>query len=374
MAIKKRGRRILTTTLIVFASIVAFVAVLGKGSFSFASYHADNKDYSDVITQGIGNTNPRVVDIAMLGAHDAFSTKVSTSSAVDPSEGADSMVRNSTIKIFADGLIVRLSRAQLGTAAIMLENGVRYFDIRLSDLNGEWYTKHALLSDKLSVYLTDVIDFLNHHPGELVVMDFHYVYFDTMTFEDLFTYLGNFKVDGFSLLDYMNFDPVATPLGELRYNQATLGGTRAGVVILAKLPASNPTYRYHYERGEGEGDGNFISIRSMWHNSSDTKTMLKGIRDEVTFLQTDTTYNDMFRVSQAQKTGVISGSDMADTLIGWSLIDLASSFNVTLVEQDDFSSWFEVMPILMVDFAISTRGQFNAKANDAMITFNQSLL
>lgn len=371
MALKKRGHRVLRTSLIVFVSIVGFVAVLGKGSFSFAAYHADNNDYSDIIQQGVGVNNPRVVDIAMLGAHDAFSTNISTQSAIDPGEDEDSMIRNSTVGIFGDGLFVRLLKAQLGNAALMLENGVRYFDVRLSNIDGEWYTKHALVSDKLSVYLTEVIDFLNQNPGEFIVFDMQHVYLGDASYDDLFAYLGSFDVGGHSLLDYVNFDSLVTPLGELTYNQVTLDGTEAGAVILARPPVS-PELNYHYERGEGQ-DGEFTSIRSIWHNSSDTDTMLDGIREETDLLGAETTYNDMFRVNQAQKTGVISGSDVVDTLVGWSLIDLASNFNVTLVGQEDFSAWLEVMPIFMVDFAISNRGEFNAKANDAMITYNQSL-
>jgi len=371
MAIKKRGKRVLWTTLIVFASIIAFVAVLGKGSFSFAGYQADDKDYSDIIQQGVGVNNPRVVDVAMLGAHDAFSSNISTKSEIDPGEDEGSMIRNSTVGIFANGLFVRLLKAQLGSAALMLENGVRYFDVRLSNIDGEWYTKHALVSDKLSVYLTDIIPFLDQNPGEFIIFDMQHVYLGDATYDDLFAYLGSFSVGGHSLLDFVNFEPIAIPLGELRYKQVTADGTKAGAVILARPPVS-VTNHYHYERGEGQ-NGEFTSIRSIWHNSSDSKTMLDGIREEAAILATETTYNDMFRVNQAQKTGVISGSDIVDTLIGWSLIDLASNFNVTLIEQEDFPDWLEVMPVFMVDFAISNRGQFNANANDAMIAFNQSL-
>lgn len=376
----KRGKRqkrsirsnfIILAGVITLSCVIALVAVICKGSFSFAGYHADGHDYSDVIRKGVGGSNPRVVDMAMLGAHDAFSSRISASSAIDPAEDEGSIVRNKTVSLLANGLIIRLSKAQLGDAVEMAASGVRYFDVRLSNIDGEWHTKHALVSDTLSYYLADLIHFLNDNPGEFIIFDMQHVYLGDSSYDELFSYLSAFKADGHCLLDYVNFDPSSIDLSDLGYNDVTMNGTCAGVVILAKTPPT-PALRYHYERGSGD-PGTSVAIRSVWHNTSSTEKMLAGIRAEYEALINNSSHKDMFCVNQAQKTGVYEGSDIVSTLAGWSLIDLANEFNPVLVSQDDFDLWLNVMPIFMVDYAISSHGQFNQKANDAMIAHNLRL-
>jgi hypothetical protein len=367
----RRRRHIISAILIVLAGIIAMVAVIGKAGFSFAVYHADDNDYSDVIRQGVKGGDPLVVDVAMLGAHDAFSSRITVSSSIDPAEDEGSIVRSKTLSLLANGLIFRLSKAQVGDAAMMASKGVRYFDVRLSNIDGEWYAKHALVSDALSYYLTDLIGFLNANPGEFIIFDMQHVYLGNSSYDDLFDYLASFKVERRSLLDYVNFNPALHILGSLKYSDVTMGGTRAGVVILAKTPPTH-VLRYHYERGNGD-KGDSVSIRSVWHNTSSTEKMLKGIRTEYDSLISDDSHVGMFCVNQSQKTGVYEGSDLFSTLTGWSLIDLANQLNPLLVSQVDFDSWLNVMPIFMVDYAISSREQFNLMANDAMISHNRRL-
>ncbi len=371
---KKILKRISVITSFVLLSVILLVLAFGKAGFSFAGYTEDGDDYSGIISLGVGDDNPRVVDIAMLGAHDAFSSRITKNSPIDPAEPEDSILRNKAAGFFADGLFARLAKSQRGDATDMLENGVRYLDVRLSYIEDTWFTKHALVSDELSYYLSDVIAFLDDHSGEFIVFDMQHVYLGDATFDDLFTYLDTFEVNGKSLLDFVRFDPTTVALGDLRYEDVTAGGTESGVVILAKTE-NTATLHYHYERGDGDSEGStVISIRSLWHNTSDSKKMLSGIREEYENLSESDTYDDVFRVNQAQKTGVISGPDLLDTIVGWSLVDMASYFNSRLVKQADFVDWFSAMPILMVDYAISNRGYFNTAANLAIIGYNQALV
>ncbi len=371
---KKIFKRISIITSFVLLSAILFVLIFGKAGFSFAGYSEDGDDYSGIISLGVGDENPRVVDIAMLGAHDAFSSRITKNSPIDPGEAEDSILRNKTAAFFADGLFARLAKSQRGDATDMLENGVRYLDVRLSYIEGTWFTKHALVSDELSYYLGDVIAFLEDHSGEFIVFDIQHVYLGEATFDDLFTYLDTFEVNGKSLLDFVHFDPTTLALGDLRYNDVTVNGTESGVVLLAKAEHS-ATLNKHYVRGDGDTEGStIVSIRSLWHNTSNGRKMLSGIREEYENILSTDDYDDVFRVNQAQKTGVISGSDLLDTIIGWSLIDMASYFNSRLVRQADFVDWFSAMPILMVDYAISNRGHFNTTANLAIIAYNQTLV
>lgn len=356
----------------IFFSIFIFVILLiGKATFDLTAHTVSEDDNSDVIQQGVRTSNPHVVDIAMLGAHDAFSHQIDGRSKIDPAEDNGSILRNPAAKVLASGLFVRLARAQLDGPATMLRLGVRYFDVRISDVEGEWFTKHGLLSAPLSQYLDELISFLKDNPGEFIIFDMQHIYFDELTFSDLWTYLEEYKVDGFCLFDFVHFNPTTTALGDLTYDDVTIERTAAGVVILAKTPVTIEQ-PYHYERGSGEGDG-IISIRSVWHETSDTETMLTGIRDEVAEISGSDAYDGIFRVNQAQKTGKYSGSDILDTLLGWSLIDLARMFNPILVAQEDFTDWLSAMPIVMVDYATSSKQNFNQIVNEALIEYNQSL-
>ncbi len=363
-------RKRIIRPLIVLALIIAPLILFAKGGFSL-TFSSSKEDYSNVIEDGVTNGDASIVDIAMLGAHDAFSHHITTTSQVDPGEPEGSLLRNATLGKIVDGVFVRLSRAQKGGAATLLKAGVRYFDVRLSYVDGVWWTKHGLLSDHLSTYLDELIPFLANHPAEFIIFDMQHVYFpDGTTYDDLFDYLGSYQVSGKSLLDFVHHDPLTEQLRDLTYDIVTNNQTSAGVVILAKTPSS-VTLPYHYNRGNG--DTAVINIRSLWHNTADTTTLLEGITSEHEYLNTTVIYQDILRVNQAQKTGVLSGSDLWDTIFGWSLLDLANSSNMALIEHADFEAWLVTMPIVMVDYANSTKGDFNNVVNEAFITYNQTL-
>jgi len=363
--IRKRIIRPIVILLIIIVPIVLFA----KGSFSF-TFATSKGDYAEVMREGVTSGDARIVDIAMLGAHDAFSHNITTASAVDPGEPEDSLVRNATLDKFADGIFVRLAKAQKSGTDQLLQAGVRYFDVRLSYYEDEWYTKHALISDRLSAYLDGMIAFLDANPGEFVIFDMQHVYLGTATWTDLFDFLGTYEVGGKSLLDFVNHDPLTEELGELTYDGVTAGGAKAGVVMLANV-ASEAALPYHYNRGNG--DTAIINIRSLWHNTSDTATLLAGIREEYDYLNETVIYRDILRVNQAQKTGALTQSDLWDTIFGWSLLDMANNSNNKLVHEADFADWLTVMPIFMVDFADSPNGDFNTLANEAFIAYNQTL-
>ncbi|MFA5235495.1 MAG: hypothetical protein WC399_01375 [Bacilli bacterium] len=363
-------RKRILRPLITIAVIAAPIVLFAKGGFSF-TFGTSDDNYSYVLRDGVENGAARVVDIAMLGAHDAFSHLIKTDSPVDPGEAEDSLLRNETLGKFADGVFVRLARAQKSGAEALLSAGVRYFDVRLSYYENDWYIKHGLISGQLSLYLDEMIPFLKENPGEFIVFDLQHVYFtDAVSYDDLFTYLETYEVDGTSLLDFIHYNPLAVALGDLTYDQVTASGTEAGLVVLAKADA-DASLPYHYERGNG--DTAVINIRSLWHETSDTATLLTGIRAEYDYLESTVIFDDIFRVNQAQKTGALGGSDLWDTIFGWSLLDMANNSNDKLVHESDFSTWLEEMPIFMVDFANSAKGDFNQLANEAIIAYNQSL-
>jgi len=304
-------------------------------------------DFSRVIRDNVA-PNTRVVDIAMLGAHNAFTHQINTRSAVAP-YNTNPFVNTTTSRI-APGLISRLMLAQKSCVSGLLMYGVRYFDVRITPYNGGWYTHHNLISAPLEAYLTDIIDFLYANPGELIVFDIQHAQLGGRLYSELWEFIADVRSNGLSLFDFVNFDPFNTLLGELTLGQATRYG--AAVIILAKTPALPSLFHYEY----------YTSIRSHWHNRIRTAEMLEDIQGEYDFLsQHFNNFANMFRVNQAQTTPVFSGArNVAATLRGWSLLRHNARHNVELLHHEDFANWLYVMPIFMVDFADSPVGGFHA--------------
>ncbi len=83
----------------------------------------------------------KLVDAAMLGAHDAFANNIDKDSVIDPIEKNLSS-KIPALRFLNDGLY----NAQKAYPYELLDYGVRYFDVRLSRHNGSWHVKHAFIA------------------------------------------------------------------------------------------------------------------------------------------------------------------------------------------------------------------------------------
>lgn len=362
--------RVITICLIVLVSllVVFIISFLIIGlSYGDGVGKVSSDFYGDLFSRSQIEDDVRIADIAMLGAHDAFSDKIDGKSAVDPSENGG-LVSNGFVNTFAKGFAVRYSKAQRSGAGVLLNAGVRYFDVRISYYNGSWYTRHGYISDLLGAYLIEILVFLKDHPGEFIIFDIQDVYVGSSNYKELFEYIGNVKYAvesgrGKSLLDYIHYSPTEIPIGELTYGQVTLNGEKGGVVILCPAQVTEAN-NYHYKRSD--------SIRSVWHNCISDEDMINGIMSEYEVLATNPTLDrDKIRVNQAQKT--FQSTDILSSIAGWSLLKLAENFNSVLIENEFFNQWFEVMPVFMVDYCNSSAGYFNNIVNDAIIEYNKKL-
>lgn len=357
-------KAIIITVSVILSIILLLVTVLlfvGKSNFTFVKGDTAEKEYVNVMGASKLSQTTRVVDIAMLGAHDAFSDKITTKSQMNPAETEDSFIGSKTFLAFADGIVSRLSRAQVSNADTLLKKGVRYFDVRIALVDNEYYTTHVFLSDKLEVYLQEVITFLQANPSEFIIFDIQHAYLGDKTFDDLFNYIDSVKVNGRSLLSFVNYNPTNIGLGALTYGDVTSNG--GGAVILAKTEQT-ATMRYHYVYKD--------SIRSYWHEKNVKTELIKGIESEYANLTENASeYANMFRVNQAQLTGTFGGDTIFNTIFGWSLIDMANGMNKELTKNANFKEWFKAMPIIMVDYADCPSS--NAVMNDAVIEYNKGL-
>ncbi len=358
-------KRILSTVLSVF--FVSLVLIMYAPFTVRVGYQDDA--YAHVMKDANMSGESKVIDIAMLGAHDAFSHHINLRSKPDP--GDDGIVQNKAINTFFKGGIVRVSKAQNVGAKTLLNRGVRYFDVRISRVGDTWFTKHGLLDSELKHYVGDIYEFLKDKPEEFIVFDIQHIYLGDSTISDFLNYLMGITLvkEGLNLNHFLNYT-TNIPLEALEYFDVK-GVDRGGIVILLNDDgsATPDQKKIFYERGNGENDT--ISIRSKWHNQRTVTDIIPLIDSEKEYLSTqiDKPY---FRVNQAQLTPDYL-KDPFGTLFNWSLINLAAKSNKALLNHPNFDEWLEEMPIFMVDYANSKAGEFNTKINEKIIAHNQLL-
>ncbi len=332
-------------------------------------FGATEARYKDVLTKANIKGETKVTNIAMLGAHDAFSHKINLLSKPDPAESG--IVANKAVNIVFKGGLTRVLKAQQASAKTLLNRGVRYFDVRISYYEGKWYTKHGLLDQELKYYVGDIYNFLKDKPKEFIIFDIQHIYLGNKTMNDFMDYFSHIvlKNENLVLNDFINH-PRTQTLSELEYVEVQ-GTNHGGIILLLNDDGtiSNTYDGTYFTRGNGEGD--VKSIRSKWHNKQTVNAIIPLIDEEAVYLKNEAT-TAYFRVNQAQLTPDYVTRPLG-TLWDWSLINLAAKSNRALLSHKHFDEWLAVMPIFMVDFANSNSGNFNTRINEKMIIYNSKL-
>jgi len=317
---------------------------------------ASENNFSNIIGDNVG-LNIRVVDIAMLGAHNSFSNNIGSNSPVDPN---DAMYGNPLISL-APGFVSRLSRTQYGNAMSLLNNGVRYLDVRVTNVHGNWFTENTLISESLSSYIWEVISFLQQNQGELIILDFQHISLGNASYEDFLEYIASIEVYEQNLFDFVHINPYTSPLGTVTLGAATNDGYSSGVIILANQPTSQ--YSFHFYRNE--------NIRSRWLQQTNIHNLLGEIETEQTIINNGD-FQNRLRVSQATVTLETVGANLLRSINSWSYMFLAERFNSFLLTHD-VESWLSTTPIIMVGFAESSFRDFNEQAIERINAFNRNL-
>ena len=344
------------SSLLLLPALGAGVALgLGKGTWDFTPDRFTENDYSGIMEENIARNakNPRIVDIAMLGAHDALSDRICAKSPPDPNSRDVDILRSPLAAFCAGGLVARLSRAQKSSAYDLARRGVRFFDVRCTHARGRWYTMHGLLSRPLEDCLRELIRFMDETRGEVLALSFHQVF--GASAQELMEWLPAVKEKGKSLLDFVRYDAGAIPLGRLRYNDVARGGS--GAVILLE-----PGEKCYSNR----------QLHGPWHNTNDPGTLLRGIEKVNAMLKADMGQrDDCFRWSQSQLTPQISWPAVLRAAPDWSLLMMAHRFNHRLLER--MPGWLPQIPVLSVDYADDMNRGFNDRAVEMINAYNRGL-
>jgi hypothetical protein len=302
----------------------------------FVSSKLSDNDYSNWMAENL-ELEDKIIEIAMLGAHDAFSHEIDIFSPVD-NVSADGLMQGFVGRLIK-GFSIRQSKTQVVGTSGLLKSGVRYLDMRLSyhEEEGEYYTVHNYFSSPLTEVLQELETFIIKNPGEFIVLDIQHVYgvdYDSeIDFLEVYSYF-----EDTDLLDYAYPDNIK-PLNEVSYGDITSSKTKGGLIILSKFTEDNE-YFWDYES----------YVRSSWANEDEFDKIIGFLEEEMQDIILDSTYQNNFRVMQAVATMEMSGSGIARSFETWSLLGRARDFNKYLLEYEDLKMLLVAMPILMTDF------------------------
>lgn len=116
--------------------------------------------------------------LCAAGSHDAFTHALDKTSELGPDT---SQTIKDLAKMFgpmAKEIIFRWSLTQNLSLTGQLRAGIRYFDLRVASREGQddVFFIHALFGKKVKSGLEEVASWLEHHPGEVVILDFNHLY------------------------------------------------------------------------------------------------------------------------------------------------------------------------------------------------------
>jgi len=307
-------------------------------------------DYSHWMSENLDNDS-LAIEIAMLGAHDAFSSEINYFSSVD-SYSADDIMKGIP-GAFLKGFIVRQSVTQTASPTKLLESGVRYLDIRLSYTDGVWETKHNYVSSVFENIALEITTFLDENDGEFLILDFQHIHgIEYSNDEDYQLFYD--MLEEYGLIDYL-YSSSNKPLNEITYGDLTTNNTLSRVIIIDKFEKANKV-TYNYE----------TSIRANWANNDDFEETIDFLTTEGNKVDNLDSVNT-FVVMQAVTTMQMSPSGILNSFKTWSLINRATQFNNELITSNEFLDMLDSMPIIMVDYANTNDNSFNDDIMDIII-------
>ena len=375
---------------IIYAVVITiFVTVFMHDTTINTDIAVDDGEYATVLAniEGIVEANPRLVDLAILGAHDAHSEGLDPKSPVDYYDRGQIVGKVAPI---TRGLQYRFAKTQAVGIDVQLRQGARMLHIKYTDFEGEWYATHTLLSKKVEIYILQVLEYLAspEAQGEIVILLLHPIYFgDDVTLDTFHHWLAGVKYNDKNIYDYVRYGTTNTfdeegkegvRIGDLRYNTLTDNGTKAGVVLFDRREE-----KLWSEDMEGtatdEYMGKFFDMDAnathKWHSRMGYKTMTKLIGEQADLIADSDEWDNKLRMNQAQPAFSVGGvSDLFIELFSWNLKNAAIRYNAKIIDHEDFDKWLSIMPVFQVDFVNSDYGDFNNKVNAKIIAYNQKLV
>ena len=361
----KNGLKVFFITLgSLFGTIFIFLIFMAQASFSFISTRSLNS-FSNTFLRDMVEQNPIVAEtpitkIAILGAHDSLSYDIGYNSM--PNSSQDTYSNNKFLYYTCRGFIARQSKTQMENAYQQLNAGVRYIDARITNIDGVFYTSHGMVSGTLEKSLLQILQFLSENPGEYIFFHIVYFYPGESSWAELDEYISSVKYDNKSLFDYVNYNTETTEnIGQVTYNDMTISGTKAGVMIFGSHDDNGGEFVKYYKLT------NYVV--SNWLNQTNSSVAINLI--ETKYEQMKDHSFDYLYVIQTQLTPSFKG--WLDTACGWSVSDMNARHNAKVVEDERVQKWLSIFPIYLCDYSTSDYCDFNTKVLEQLKEYNLSL-
>lgn len=363
----KRARRVCAIVGIAVGCVL-FVVLAGAVLFAqipSTGARAERKEYqyTDVLLRAyranprLGNTS--VTRIALLGSHDALSYNIKYSSRYNFNENLS--VSSGFLRGFAKGAVRRYSKAANHRLYTQLCAGVRYVDLRVTCIDGVFYSSHGLVSDTIEASMLEVLRFLTEHPGEFVILRIQHVYFGRSSWNAFAEFLETVRYNGTNIYDFIRYDLTKSPTN-VTYDEITDHATKGGALFITIDEQGNVTNRF-------APYFNLYPIWGPWANKTTTSKLVRFLNANIEYLRNNPF--DGFCLAQVQTTP--TGEDIIPTLFGWSLLKMAQRHNTRIIQRIPPRDILAHMPIFMVDYATSTTRNFNDVINAEVLSHNLNL-
>ena len=370
----RKKRRIITILITVVTVLLAALLFLTQSKSLFEGEVSTGGAHASVMSdlEGITEANPRVVDLGMLGSHNANTYSLSKYNGLS---GEADKAGTRMLYRGAWGLMYRYSKNQVSDVYAQLSEGARFLQFRCGYFGDVWCGSHSAVDGPMDVYIQDV-------PGEIVTLSFHVYGCGKYSARDMERELANISYGGHTLMDFIPYSDI--PLGDLTYNDVTVNGTKGGAVVMFQIwhasgndqaRALAPEYLHKFYSWGGGGDKAIgkTPYFSEWCNRMSSAGIAEGMEELCEEARTHPDYyKDALRVMQIQSTPTLE--DIWDTAGAWSLVRYAKKHNVEMISNPNFGKWMEYMPIVLVDFVTSANGDFNRRINQIITAYNENLI
>ncbi|WP_141735256.1 phosphatidylinositol-specific phospholipase C domain-containing protein [Oligoflexus tunisiensis] len=270
-----------------------FLLTLGQAAFAAIN----PQDWMSEIYAN--NPDKPLRQIMIPGTHDTGTDRMTSKSPL-------SSTMDGIVKIAPRGALVAWSKTQDRSMQQQLNDGIRYFDLRVENTSQGWMTYHGLLSNYLTDMLEQLARFVENHPREIILLDFQALSNFNNDMTALITYLEEHPVLGPRVANWGEFGP-RVRIGDL------WDADKSIIPMFSQRRVRFPDGSY--------GDSNFVwprVLQNPWSNTRHTakveEDLLNGIRqrpDDIFYVSQGVLTPDAHVVTLGWFQGITSLRDMA---------------------------------------------------------------